>query len=159
MQYRRPCRTLHDRHGERRLDDNRGLLGAAKRSAAPLRRGFAGGDETAVSRATIAFGPFHAHHELVEYQPATQRGSESTTVEAAILSEGFISRYAATVDYRQHAIWMSPISHPYVRPFNRSGIEADKETNGAFVIWRIIPDSPASQAGLRAISPAQTLVT
>lgn len=115
-----------------------------------LNRGVPIGDGITVSRATLAFGPIRSPHELVEYQPPAQRGSEATTVEAAILSEGLIDRYTTTIDYDRHAMWVKPILHPYTRPFNRSGIEADKERDGSFIVWWVVPNSPASGAGIRA---------
>jgi len=117
--------------------------------ASRLSHGVPIGDGITVSRAMLAFGSIRAPRELVEYQPPAQRGSESTTVEAAILSEGLIDRYTTTIDYDRHAMWMRRIPHPYIRPFNRSGIEADKERDGSFIVWRVIPNSPASGTGIR----------
>jgi hypothetical protein len=117
--------------------------------ASRLAHGVTIGDGIDVSRADVAFGPVRAQRELAEYQPPTARGSESTTVEAAILSEGLIDRFTTTIDYARHGIWMRPVSHPYVRPFNRSGLQADKQRDGSFVVWRVIPDSPAARAGFR----------
>jgi hypothetical protein len=107
------------------------------------------GGGVTVSRAEVAFGAFRLPRELIEYQPQTPDGSESTTVEAAILSQGLTDRFSMTLDLARHAVWMTPVPGAPVRPFNRSGFFARKLPDGSFTVRYVIPDSPAARAGLR----------
>jgi membrane-associated protease RseP (regulator of RpoE activity) len=101
------------------------------------------------ARATIAFGPLTLPHEVVEYAPPAPRGSESTTTVAAILSEDVIRHYVMTVDYDQHAVWFEPIPGAKALPYDRCGLEVDKQPDGSFTVQSVVPGSPADAAGLR----------
>jgi membrane-associated protease RseP (regulator of RpoE activity) len=106
------------------------------------------GDGWRAARATLAFGPFTLPREIVDYAPPAARGSESTTTVAAILSEDVIRRYTMTVDYDEHAAWFEPIPGARARPYDRCGLEVDKQPDGSFTVWHVIPGSPAEAAGL-----------
>lgn len=118
--------------------------------AGRFRNGLAVGDNTYVSRATIQFGPFTLKRELVDYSPPELRGSEDDRAAAAILSEDILRRYVMTIDFERNAVWFKPIPGAKPLPFDRSGLEADKEQDGSFVVWYVVPGTPASQAGLKA---------
>jgi hypothetical protein len=100
-------------------------------------------------RATLAFGPFTLPREIVDYAPPAARGSESTTTVAAILSEDVIRRYVMTVDYDEHAAWFEPIPDARALPYDRCGLEVEKQPDGLFTVADVIPGSPAEAAGLR----------
>jgi hypothetical protein len=101
------------------------------------------------ARATLAFGPFTLPREIVDYAPPAVRGSESTTTVAAILSEDVIRRYIMTLDYDEHAAWFEPIPGAKALPYDRCGLEVDKQPDGSFTVWHVIPGSPGDAAGLR----------
>lgn len=107
------------------------------------------GDGWRAARAAVAFGPFTLPREVVEYAPPTPRGSESTTTVAAILSEDVIRRYVMTVDYDQHAAWFDPIPGAKALPYDRCGLEVDKNPDGSFTVRNVLPGSPADVAGLQ----------
>jgi hypothetical protein len=117
---------------------------------ARLTRGIDIGGGIAVGRAEVAFGPFRSPHELVDYQPQAYDGSESTSVEAAIFSQGLTDRYVMTLDMARRAAWLAPVPNAPVRPFNRCGIFARKAADGTFLVRRVLPHSPAELAGIRA---------
>jgi len=119
--------------------------GLARRLASGLD---AYGDGGRVDRATIAIGPFAGLPDVVEWLPPAKRGSEATTVEAAILSEDVLSRFVMTVDERTSAVWLQPLPHPSPRPFDRAGFLTHAERDGSFTVWRVLPGSPAADAGL-----------
>ncbi len=116
---------------------------------AAMKRGIAVGDDTWVSRARIAIGPLKFPDELVEYSPPAVRGSESTTTVAAILSEDLLRRYVLTLDYSRYAAWFERIPNAKAEAFNRTGLEAVKQSDGTFRITFVIAGSPAASAGIR----------
>jgi hypothetical protein len=117
--------------------------GLASRFAGGLRIG----DER-ISHAEIALGGLAPHREIVESYGPVARGSESTTVEAAILSEDLLDRYVMTLDYGTRRMTLQPIPHPSYRAFNRTGFFAAKNPDGMFTIRLVLPHSPAADAGL-----------
>ena len=108
------------------------------------------GDGVRAARARITLGDLVLPHELVTAYPQAERGSEATTVEAAILSESLNQRYRMTLDYGRHAMWLEPARHPLERPFTRSGFFAVKRPDGAFDVRFVIARSPAAAAGMHA---------
>ncbi len=126
-----------------------GHWAARNRLTRHLQRGMDVGDDDRVSRADVMLGSIDAPHELVVWSPPAASGSEASTAEAAILSEGLLDRFVMTVDYGRHALWMQPVPSAQPRAFNRSGIEADKERDGSFVVWHVIAHSSAADAGMR----------
>lgn len=114
--------------------------------ATRLRRGLVGGDGLWISRQNVSIGAIGNFPEIVQYAPPTKFGSEATTVEAAILSEALIDDFIATFDYGRGVVWLRLAAHPGQRPFNRSGIVAEKARNATFVVTHVLPDSPASAA-------------
>lgn len=113
-----------------------------------LRGGLDRGDGSWISRENVSIGSLGDFPQIVQYIPPTKFGSEATTVEAAILSEALIDNFVATFDYSRGAVWLQPAIHSAQRPFNRSGIEADKERDGTLVVSHLLPDSPAAAAGV-----------
>jgi len=111
-----------------------------------LRRGLATGDGSWISRENVSIGSLGDVPQIVRYIPPTKFGAEATTVEAAILSEALIDNFVATFDYGRGAVWLQPAIRLAQRPFNRSGIEADKERDGTFVVSHVFPGSPAGAA-------------
>src|ERR1700681_28321 len=122
--------------------------------AVGLSRRFASGLDAGggvrVSRAAIDIGAVHLPREIVAAYPLAARGSESTTVEAAILSETLHERYVTAIDYRQGAMWLAPARHRTPLPFNRTGLQLRRRTDGAFDVAFVYARSPASAAGVRA---------
>jgi C-terminal processing protease CtpA/Prc len=54
-----------------------------------------------------------------------------------------------TVDYDEHAAWFEPIRGAKALSYDRSGLEVDKQPDGSFTVWHVIPGSPAGAAGFR----------
>jgi len=117
-----------------------GLLGK-------LRRGLRDGDFT-VERSDIGLGPILLPHELIEYDGDAVRGSESTTVEAGILSEALLDRFEMAVDYGRGAVWLYALRGTRRTPFDRVGLIVSKRSDGAFEVARLLPCSPASNSRL-----------
>ena len=117
--------------------------------AAQFSRGLDTGDGYRVARADVRLGPVGSRRELTEYYGPVPRGSESTAVEAAILSEGFMERYRMTVDYARHAVWLDPAEDAPARAYTRTGIFAAKQRSGAFVVKEVLPKSSGARAGVR----------
>ncbi len=55
----------------------------------------------------------------------------------------------ATFDYDRDAMWLQPLPHSAPRPFNRVGLEADKERDGSFLVWHVLAGSPAAAANIQ----------
>ena len=113
-------------------------------------RGLDAGDGVRVARAAVDIGPVHLPREIVAAYPQAAHGSESTTVEAAILSETLHERYVTAIDYRQGAMWLAPARHSPPLPFNRTGLQLRRRADGAFDVTFVYARSPASAGGVRA---------
>lgn len=150
-----PC-TIDGRSGSCMIDTgNAGdtIVEAAWAARVGLAAQFSRGLDTQegykVARADIRIGPVRSARELTEYYGPAPRGSESTTVEAAILSEGFTGFYRTTVDYADRAIWFDPAIDAPARPYTRTGIFAAKQRSGLFVVEAVLPQSSGERAGVR----------
>ena len=108
------------------------------------------GQGARVARAEVDVGAVRLPHEIVVAYPQARSGSESTTVEAAILSEALHERYVTSIDYRQGAMWLAPARHHAAPPFNRTGLQLRRRPDGAFDVTFVYARSPAAAAGLRA---------
>jgi len=113
-------------------------------------RGLDAGAGVRVARAAINVGALRLPHEIVAAYPQARNGSESTTVEAAILSETLHERYVTSIDYRQGAMWLAPARHRADPVFNRTGLQLRRRADGAFDVTFVYAGSPAAAAGLRA---------
>jgi hypothetical protein len=111
--------------------------------------GLNAGDGARVARANIDLGGISLPHEIVAAFPQELSGSESTTVEAAIISETVHERYVTSIDYARHAMWLAPIPGVTPPPFNRTGMQLSKRADGSFVVGFVFANSPAATAGLR----------
>jgi len=151
-----PCR-IDDKRGECMIDTgNAGstiveghwahAVGLDPRFA----RGLDAGSGVRIARGEIDLGAVRLPHEIVAAYPQARSGSESTTVEAAILSETLHERYVTSIDYRRGAMWLAPARHRAVPPFNRSGLQLRRRPDGTFDITFVYASSPAIAAGLRA---------
>jgi len=151
-----PC-SIEGKYGPCMVDTgNAGetIVEAAWAARAGLAERFAHGLDThdgyRVARAALRVGPVRSACELTEYYGPTVRGSESTTTEAAILSEGFTGSYRMTVDYGERAIWLYPPHDAPARAYTRTGIFAAKQRSGLFVVASVLPESSGARAGVRA---------
>jgi hypothetical protein len=113
-------------------------------------RGLDAGGGVRLARAAVDIGAVHLPREIVAAYPPAARGSESTTVEAAILSETLHERYVTAIDYRQGAMWFAPARHRTPLPFSRTGLQLRRRTDGAFDVAFVFARSPAAAAGVRA---------
>ena len=112
-------------------------------------RGLDAGQGVRIARAELDVGAVHLPREIVAAYPPAVRGSESTTVEAAILSETVHERYVTSIDYRQGAMWLAAVRNRTAPPFNRSGLQLRRRPDGTFDITFVYARSPAAAAGLR----------
>jgi PDZ domain len=115
-----------------------------------LTQGLDAGEGVRISRASVELGGVDLPREIVAAYPRVDSGSESTTVEAAIVSETVHERYVTSIDYAQHAMWLSPIPGATAPPFNRSGLQLSKKSDGTFTVAFVYAHSPAAAAGLRS---------
>ncbi len=122
---------------------------AKHRLAPTLQRGTLVLDGESLGRADIRIGSIHLPHAQISFAKPTIRGSEATTVEAAILSEGQLNRFTMTVDYGRHAVWFAPVPGAREPPLDRSGMFVDKDRDGNFSVWFVFPHSPAERAGVK----------
>ena len=113
-------------------------------------RGLDTHDDYRVARADVRIGPIRSRRELTEYYGIVPRGSESTTVEAAILSEGLTGAYRMTIDYADHSLWLEPPHDAPARAYTRTGLFAAKRRSGEFVVVGVLPRSSGALAGIRA---------
>jgi hypothetical protein len=117
--------------------------------AAAFPRGIEFGGER-IARTTIALGGMTRGAELVLYVPAGRRGSEASTMEAAILSEHLLDGFRATFDYARGAVWLQPLRTYRPAILTTSGVFAAKRRNGTLEVDAVLPGSPAAVAGLRS---------
>ena len=118
-------------------------------------RGLVAANGVRISRAAVDLGAIHLAREIVAAYPHAVRGSESTTVEAAILSETLHERYVTSIDYRQGAMWLAAIPNRSAPPFNRTGLQLRRRPDGTFDVVFVYARSPAAVAGIR---PADRIV-
>ncbi len=111
--------------------------------------GLDAGDGVRVSRADLDLGGIDLPHEIVYAFPQQNSGSESTTVEAGIVSETVHERYVTSIDYARHAMWLAPIPGITPPPFNRTGLQLSKKADGTFTVTYVYAHSPAAAAGLK----------
>jgi hypothetical protein len=107
------------------------------------------GDGIRIARASVDVGAIHLPHEIVVSYPREDSGSESTTVEAGILSETLHERCVTSIDYAQGAMWLAPVAEQRVPLFSRTGLFLKKNRDGTFEVDTVLAHSPASAAGLR----------
>ena len=107
------------------------------------------GDGYTATRVDVVLGSIRRQREAALFAPQAKRGSEATTVTAAILSEEFLNRFVMTIDYGRGAMWLLAADRAMSRPFDRTGIEADKQPGGSFKVWNVLKASPAMQAGIK----------
>ncbi|HTA37739.1 MAG TPA: PDZ domain-containing protein, partial [Candidatus Acidoferrales bacterium] len=112
--------------------------------------GLDAGDGVRIARADLELGGIALPREIVAAFPPQHSGSESTTVEAAIVSETVHERYVTSIDYAQHAMWLAPIPGVTPPPYNRSGLQLAKKADGSFTVAFVLANSPAAAAGLKA---------
>jgi hypothetical protein len=102
-----------------------------------------------VARADLDLGTVHMPREIVAAYPQATSGSESTTVEAAIVSETVHERYATSIDFKQGAMWLQPVRGRAAPPFNRTGLQLRRGPDGNFTVGFVYARSPAAAAGFR----------
>ena len=68
---------------------------------------------------------------------------------AGALGQEILRRFNVVIDYPGERMMFEPNSH-YDEPFdfNMAGIQFSRDAGGAFEITRVLPESPASEAGL-----------
>jgi membrane-associated protease RseP (regulator of RpoE activity) len=111
--------------------------------------GLDAGDGARLRRARIELGSLWLPHEIVAAFPQAVSGSESTTVEAAILSESIHERFVTTIDFQRRAMWLAPAA-PVRTVFNRTGLSFRKRRDGDLDVAFVYARSPAAAAGIRA---------
>ena len=116
--------------------------------AAPLAKALPVADGVTLATGEVRVGPFPLQAEVVTYYGPAERGSEHTRAVAGVLGEPLLSRFDATYDYARKTVWLSPVPGLGPLPYNRSGLSLAKGDSGAFAIVRVLPSSPAAEAGL-----------
>jgi PDZ domain len=114
-----------------------------------LAGGLDAGDGVRIARADLQLGSIDLPREIVAASPQQESGSESTTVEAGIVSETVHERYVTSVDYAKRAMWLAPIPGVTPPPFNRTGLQLSKKADGSFNVTFVYANSPAAKAGLK----------
>jgi hypothetical protein len=107
------------------------------------------GGNTKVVRAEVMLGSFRISDEVLSYQGSQARGSEHTRSVAAVTGEPMLSRFDLSFDYAHGRLWLKPLAVTGPVPFNRSGLNLLKVEDGSFRIASLVPQSPATEAGLQ----------
>jgi len=108
------------------------------------------GGEVKLALAEITLGPFRASNEVVSWYGAQARGSEHTRSVAVVVGEPLVSRFDLKFDYLHGRLWMRPVDGRGPVPFNRSGLNLSKLTDGSFRITGVVDGSAAAQSGIKA---------
>jgi hypothetical protein len=108
------------------------------------------GGNTKLALADVTLGPFRATNEVVSYYGAQPRGSEHTQSVAAVVGEPLLSRFDLRFDYAHERIWLMPVDDRGPVPFNRSGLNLSKLSDGSFSITSVVSGSPAAESGMKA---------
>ncbi len=125
-------------------------LDEALRRGIPWWASSVGGEYTErLSRHDLSIGPLRLPHEIVSYVGETDRGSESTHMQAGVIGESTLRRFNMTYDYGHRRVWIDPEPKLPTQPFNRTGLRLRRDTADAFVVTFVMPGSPAEAAGLR----------
>jgi hypothetical protein len=98
--------------------------------------------------AELAVGPFRLTDEIVSHYGVQPRGSEHTRTVAAVAGEPLLSRFDLTFDYAHQRLWMRRLDDRSAVPFNRSGLNLSKSSDGSFRVASVIAASPAADSGL-----------
>jgi S1-C subfamily serine protease len=85
---------------------------------------------------------------VVSYVGQVARGSESTHLQAGVIGESSLYRYDMTYDYGHEVVWIDPLPKLPERAFNRAGVSVRKDTPDALTVAIVLPDSPATAAGI-----------
>ena len=101
-----------------------------------------------LTRHDLSVGPLQLPHEIVSYVGVTERGSESTHMQAGVIGESSLRRFDMTYDYGHRRVWIDPEAKLPAQPFNRSGLRLRRDTADRFVVVFVVPGSPAAAAGL-----------
>jgi hypothetical protein len=120
------------------------------RGGIPWKGGGVGGEygET-LSRGDLAIGPLGLPHEVVSYIGATDRGSESTRMQAGVIGESTLRRFDITFDYGHARVWIDSEPKAPPIPFNRAGLRVARDSPDSFKVTFVVPDSPAAGAGFK----------
>lgn len=111
--------------------------------------GVGGEYEEMLTRHDLSIGPLKLPHEIVSYVGVTDRGSESTHMQAGVIGESTLRRFNMTYDYGHRQVWIDPDDKVPTQPFSRTGLRLRRDTPHSFVVTFVIPRSPADAAGLR----------
>jgi len=125
-------------------------LDKALRHGIPWAGSSVGGEYGEVlTRHDLSVGPLKLPHEIVSYVGVSERGSESTHMQAGVIGESTLRRFNMTYDYGHRRVWIDPKARVPAQPFNRTGLRLRRDTASTFVVTFIVPHSPADAAGLR----------
>jgi hypothetical protein len=88
-------------------------------------------------------------HEFVTGLADQRKGAFSSRTEAGNIGYDVLSHFTVTTDYRRGMLYLRPEPDAPVQLFNRTGIAGtSRDAQGRLVVQTILPDSPASEAGL-----------
>ena len=102
-----------------------------------------------LTRGDFSLGSLPLPHEIVSYVGATDRGSESTRMQAGVIGEATLRRFDMTYDYGHGRVWIDPEPKAPAQPFNRAGLRLGRDTPESFAVSSVVPGSPAAAAGLQ----------
>jgi hypothetical protein len=85
---------------------------------------------------------------LTYFVIAQHGGSFSSTTEAGNLGYQILANFAPTFDYRQSMIYLSPARGRPMPARGRAGLALSKPTHSVFSVVGVLPNSPASRAGI-----------
>ena len=97
----------------------------------------------------LQLGPFTLNKPVLRLSQQT-RGADASSQVGGRLGAEILSRFRVTFDYGNKCLYLTPNAHfsdPFV--FSRSGLLPLRE-GGDWIVFDVLPDSPASDAGVRA---------
>jgi Aspartyl protease/PDZ domain len=88
-------------------------------------------------------------HDILTYFVIGQHGgSFSSTTEAGNLGYQILANFAPTFDYRRSVMYVSPTGGRPMPARGRAGLALSKLTHAVFSVVGVLPNSPASRAGI-----------
>jgi len=100
----------------------------------------------------LSFSDFHFREAITSYQDLSAILDSADTKRNGIIGNDILSRFTIVIDYYRELLYLDP-NRKYDNEFNydRSGLQiiASGDNLNTFIVYNVVPGSPAEEAGLQ----------